>query len=168
MLVTPPEVAPSGHSLGLYPVPNSLPGADRWEPDSAPATPQDSLTIGHSWCQQYPPSTDHLPGRLAWSTVGGWVRNDVNLVSKDRWQRLWGKGLWGYFEPGMWGKVQLESLAPRGSQACPYSLTNLHRSSSGQSWLGLWTPEAAGRDSHWPLGRQVSDLSHGGGKAGRS
>lgn len=110
VLVTPPEVDSSGYILGLCPVPNSMRGADRLEPDSAPATPQDSLTIGHSGCQQYPPSTDHPLGRLAWSTVGGWVREDVDLVSKDRGQRLWGEGLRGYSEPGMWGKVQLEPL----------------------------------------------------------
>lgn len=42
--------------------------------------------------------------------MGGWLREDVDLVSKDRGQRLWGKGLQSYSEPGMWGRVQLESL----------------------------------------------------------
>lgn len=65
LLVTPSEVDPSGPNVGLSHVPNPLPGADRWSWTLPPATPQDSLTIGQSWCQQYPPSTDHPFGRLA-------------------------------------------------------------------------------------------------------
>lgn len=69
-LVTPPEADPSEHNLDLLPVPNPLPELIDESRTLLPATPLDSLTIGHSWCQQYPPSTDWL----AWSTVGGWVR----------------------------------------------------------------------------------------------
>lgn len=94
----------------------------------------------------------------------------MDLVSKDRGGRACegrGCGVTLSLVSGEQSSSSL-SLVPRGSQACPHSLIHLCRNCTGQSWLGLWTPEAAGRDSHWPLGRQVSDLSHGGGKAGTS
>lgn len=39
LLLTLPEADPSGHNLGFLPVSNPLPGADRWDLDSAPSHP---------------------------------------------------------------------------------------------------------------------------------
>ena len=65
LLMTLPGADPSGHNLGLLPVPNPLPGADRWELDSAPSHPSGQFS---HWPQLV--STVPSLNRLAWSTVG--------------------------------------------------------------------------------------------------
>lgn len=158
LLVTPPEVDPSGPNLGLNHVPDPLPGADRWSRTLPPATPQDSLTIGQSWCQQYPPSTDHPLGRLAWSSVGG-GGGEVGHGSGGqggRGQSLWGKGTGGYSEPAMWGRVQIESLPdnPGAPWRAPHSLIHLCGSCTGQSGLdfGLLKLSRGTVTGHWVTG----------------
>lgn len=92
----------------------------------------------------------------------------MDLVSKDGGGRACGVRGWGVTLSLLCGEGSSLNLflTPRGSQVCPPLTNSSVQEPNRPEWLGLWTPEATERDSHWPLGRQVSDLSHGGGKAG--